>query len=233
MSQELVMPVLSAGAHRRPRDGGCFMEIASLLAGERWSDHPACTHPVLAAVARCVNDAVTDEGRQQLVPLIPSVIGANGTDARIAPSLVLLSTRAALRAASSAHRGDLVASRQAAERRLARHLRAVGRPDEEEATPSRRLPGVLGSAYRRWEDLGHTWSEKAYLRVDAPIAVHHAVTALAPRPRTQHDAGLRQLLVECIAECRRLSGATGGRHEQVRLDEVDWSMARQLTSPSH
>ncbi len=32
------------------------MELASYLAGERWSDHPACTHPLLAAVARDVND---------------------------------------------------------------------------------------------------------------------------------------------------------------------------------
>ena len=30
------------------------MEFASFLAGERWSDHPACTHPLLAGVARDV-----------------------------------------------------------------------------------------------------------------------------------------------------------------------------------
>jgi len=28
------------------------MEFASYLAGERWSDHPACTHPLLAVLAR-------------------------------------------------------------------------------------------------------------------------------------------------------------------------------------
>ncbi len=28
------------------------MELASYLAGERWSDHPACTHPLLAEAAR-------------------------------------------------------------------------------------------------------------------------------------------------------------------------------------
>ena len=47
-----VMPILSAGRHRSPRQGACFMEFASYLAGERWSDHPACTHPLLAALAR-------------------------------------------------------------------------------------------------------------------------------------------------------------------------------------
>jgi hypothetical protein len=47
-----MLPVLSRGKHRNPRKGACFMELASYLAGERWSDHPACTHPLLASVAR-------------------------------------------------------------------------------------------------------------------------------------------------------------------------------------
>ena len=51
-----LVPVLSRGKHRSPRHGACFMELASYLAGERWSDHPACTHPLLAALARDVND---------------------------------------------------------------------------------------------------------------------------------------------------------------------------------
>jgi hypothetical protein len=56
------------------------MEFASFLAGERWSDHPSCTHPLLAQLARQVNDLVDDEGRQQLVPLVPSVVGRHGDD---------------------------------------------------------------------------------------------------------------------------------------------------------
>ena len=51
-----MLPVLSRGKHRNPRKGACFMELASYLAGERWSDHPACTHPLLAAIARLVNE---------------------------------------------------------------------------------------------------------------------------------------------------------------------------------
>ena len=45
---DLAVPVLSRGKHRNPRKGACFMEFASYLAGEPWSDHPACTHPLLA-----------------------------------------------------------------------------------------------------------------------------------------------------------------------------------------
>src|SRR5690606_23822719 len=78
-----LMPVLSAGKHRNPRQGACFMEFASFLAGERWSDHPACTHPLLAFLARGVNDFTTDAGRSRMVPLIPSVIGLSGSDPRI------------------------------------------------------------------------------------------------------------------------------------------------------
>ena len=74
------VPVLSRGKHRSPRRGACFMEFASFLAGERWSDHPSCTHPLLAQLARQVNDNLSDGDRQQLVPLIPTVVGRLGDE---------------------------------------------------------------------------------------------------------------------------------------------------------
>ena len=74
------VPVLSRGKHRSPKRGACFMEFASFLAGERWSDHPSCTHPLLAQLARQVNDTLNDGDRQLLVPLIPSVVGRRGDD---------------------------------------------------------------------------------------------------------------------------------------------------------
>jgi hypothetical protein len=75
-----VMPHLSAGRHRNPRRGACFMEFASYLAGERWSDHPACTDRTLAALARGVNDLVADCRRDELTSLIPRVVGLRGGD---------------------------------------------------------------------------------------------------------------------------------------------------------
>ena len=87
-----VMPILSPGRHRSPRRGACFMEFASYLAGERWSDHPACTHGTLAHLARMVNDWTSDAGRARLTPLIPTVVGLTSDD----PLLdVLLAVRAA------------------------------------------------------------------------------------------------------------------------------------------
>lgn len=56
------MPVLSAGKHASPREGGCFMEMVSLLAGQPWSDHPPTADPTLAALARLVNDSAVRPG---------------------------------------------------------------------------------------------------------------------------------------------------------------------------
>ena len=90
------VPVLSRGRHRNPRKGACFMEMASFLAGERWSDHPSCTHPVLATLARCVNDMLDDTSRQRISTMIPEVVGLNPHDDRVSAALVLSSARAAL-----------------------------------------------------------------------------------------------------------------------------------------
>src|SRR5438045_9530973 len=83
------LPLLSRGKHRNPRKGACFMELASVLAGERWSDHPACTHPLLAALARHVNDHTSDAGRERLAGLIPSVIGLTSDDPRVDARIAL------------------------------------------------------------------------------------------------------------------------------------------------
>src|SRR5690606_1505509 len=56
-------------------DPACTMEWVAWLAGEEWSDQPECTHPVIAAAVRAVNDALDDGPRQQLAELIPTLIG--------------------------------------------------------------------------------------------------------------------------------------------------------------
>ena len=69
------MPVLSAGEHSSPSEGACVMEYVSLLAGEPWSDTPACTYPPLAKAAQIVNDWLLDSERHRLVPLIGRLFG--------------------------------------------------------------------------------------------------------------------------------------------------------------
>ena len=75
-----VVPILTAGRHRSARQGACFMEFASFLAGERWSDHPACTHPLVATLARDVNDLTSDRARDALMSLVTRVIGVHELD---------------------------------------------------------------------------------------------------------------------------------------------------------
>jgi hypothetical protein len=55
---------LTAGMHAGPDDGMCVMELASVLAGERFGDRPRAVCPVIAAFLRRYNDSVDDVRRQ-------------------------------------------------------------------------------------------------------------------------------------------------------------------------
>src|SRR3954447_20510721 len=72
------LPILATGRHRSPRHGACLMEYTSVLAGERFSDAPRCTDPVLAAVARSVNDYSGDASRQRIAPYAGDLTTAHG-----------------------------------------------------------------------------------------------------------------------------------------------------------
>jgi len=119
-----VMPILSPGRHRSPLRGACFMEFASYLAGERWSDHPACTHGTLAHLARMVNDRTSEAGRARLTPLVPTVVGLTSDDPLLDVLLALRAASAALPiAAEERQRSQAVGVRVA--------LRVIGECDDE------------------------------------------------------------------------------------------------------
>ena len=73
---------LSGGRHASAREGACVMELASMLAGERFSDHPRSVCPVLAMVLRAYNDGTDDERRQDLYAYASIVIGSRDRRAR-------------------------------------------------------------------------------------------------------------------------------------------------------
>ena len=75
------VPFLSAGAHLSAEEGMCLMEAVSRAARLPWSDEPACTHHLLAHLARVVNDASTDDGRQQLEALVTDLASSAPGDA--------------------------------------------------------------------------------------------------------------------------------------------------------
>jgi hypothetical protein len=56
------------------------MEAAAWLAGERHSDHPDCTCPVIAAYVRQIGNWASDEQRQQLRFFLPKLIGSRSAE---------------------------------------------------------------------------------------------------------------------------------------------------------
>ncbi|GAA1520786.1 hypothetical protein [Kribbella lupini] len=168
-----LVPILARGAHRDPRRGACFMEYASHLAGLDWSDRPACTHPLLALVAREVNDEMSDAARASLVPMIPSVIGLVPTDPRFVPSLVVRCVRLVLPIVSPQFRRTLT--------RAERRARDVLAELEAQQEPSLRATGFTA---------------------EAPLMVAGTIRAVSDFRARDADALLRRLLAEAIDEAR-------------------------------
>jgi hypothetical protein len=69
---------LSRGKHTSQEKGACVMELASMLAGEPFSDHPQSVCPVIAALLRTYNDSVGDERRQDLYAYAAKTVGSRG-----------------------------------------------------------------------------------------------------------------------------------------------------------
>lgn len=69
---------LAPGKHTGPAEGVCVMELASMLAGEQFSDHPRCVCPVIAAFLRIYNDSVDDGRRQDLYRFASLAVGTRG-----------------------------------------------------------------------------------------------------------------------------------------------------------
>ena len=70
---------LSKGKHSSPEEGACVMELASMLAGEPFSDHPASVCPVLGSFLRAYNDSIGDGRRQDLYDYASRIVGSRGT----------------------------------------------------------------------------------------------------------------------------------------------------------
>jgi hypothetical protein len=197
--------MLSRGKHRSPRRGACFMEFASFLAGERWSDHPECTHPLLAGLARAVNDLTSDDGRQRLVGLIPSVIGLTGDDPRVDAAVAIRCAATALPDAAEPRQRALAVGLIATERLL------------REMNTKNSMPQDLTDLYE------HSWSaldlvpeaarwavdftsdtlldERTLMRQSAPCIVRLSVVGIAEACIPDPDDRLHDLLETVIDDC--------------------------------
>jgi hypothetical protein len=198
-----LMPVLSRGKHRNPRRGACFMEMASFLAGERWSDHPACTHPLLADLARLVNDIVTDQLRPRLVPLIPSVIGLTSDDLRVDATIALRSAQVALPIVAAPRQNVLATAVLACERVLAE---LDGRDRGSLSPQSRRVLDEVpeAAAWARSFSGGVPVSRRTFRAQTAPHILNLAVEGIALACAPDVEQRLVDLLAATIADCEAL-----------------------------
>jgi hypothetical protein len=176
------------------------MELASLLAGERWSDHPACTHPLLAALARHVNDHTSDAGRQRLADLIPSVIGLTGDDLHIDARIALQSATMALPVVAAGRQRVMAVSVLTCERVLAElDRRAVESLEEQSRLVLAEVPQAAAWAYQFTSAVRP--SHAGFRREAAPTIVQDAVGGIAQACVPDPDGMLRDLLVQAIAVC--------------------------------
>jgi hypothetical protein len=67
---------LSKGKHSGPEEGACVMELASMLAGEPFTDHPASVCPVIGSFLRSYNDSIDSDRRQGLYEYASKVVGS-------------------------------------------------------------------------------------------------------------------------------------------------------------
>jgi hypothetical protein len=181
------LPMLDRGGHRSPDQGACLMEYVSVLAGTRFSDHPRCTHPALAQLARVVNDEVVNPAaRSRLAVLAPDLIGTRCRDPRITLTVMACCLRAAVAARPQGR--DL--------------LQALERIDAQ----LNRLQAQQG---RRWARLRNVGAEPGVLAVISTLRVVLRHTNRFRGPR--HDEQLCELLERAVADCRALLAHRPGR----------------------
>ena len=111
---------LARGRHAKPAEGACVMELASMLAGERFTDKPRCADPVIAAFLRAFNDRLGHAERQLLRPYAAAVVHTRGDRrvtrarrrrcARLAGGRSRIAIRVGLRAALSRNAGPAAAA---------------------------------------------------------------------------------------------------------------------------
>jgi hypothetical protein len=198
-------PRLTKGRHKTAGHEACVMELVSLLNDEEWSDHPRCVQPVLAAVARAVNDRVSDAGREGLVALAPRLAGTAAADWLAGARLVELCTDTALRSAETP-----------AVRLAASAARAVPMPHEvwQELTAARRTARYLLSRNTAGEKARCPWPVRAVIWMldrarllkraytyDAALQVAFAVAQIDAARDSEPE--LLALLGSCVEECRR------------------------------
>lgn len=163
-------PFLSRHAHLRPDDGTCVMEWVSHLANEPFTDSPRSTHPLLAEIARTVNDVLDDEPRQALAGRAHRLLGTASRDPAVSHAIMDSSVRVALDAGITSSRVKRAASRR------------WSSPPVEACDP-------------RWQDV---MVDVFYQRGPARHLLHHIAARIGTLPPDRRDTALVALLDNAI-----------------------------------
>jgi len=169
---------LSRGSHVSPEQGACVMELASMLAGDPFSDHPPSVCPVIGSFLRAYNDRVSDRRRQDLYRYATEVVGS-------AAPIDVQQARAALLAEG----GDEMWRRRIARRLLPGAWRLIG---VEREPPVEVLGTYAVRAITRVTDQVHADAlglidELLAVGADAGASAAPAAVVDAPRPTALHS----------------------------------------------
>jgi hypothetical protein len=214
---ENFMPVLSTGRHRNARRGACFMEYASFLAGLRWSDHPQCTHPSLAALARLVNDLTSDSNRSRLTVHVASVIGLVGDDPRLPVILSSLAAASALPVANQSRQRALATALIRCERLLAKW----DGPEIDRARMRIRVAFLMAPGTEEW---ARAFVGETALATLPPVSVNEeailrtSAIGIADACVQDADARLERLLSQAIDECAVILAPAQSQYGQPRRE---------------
>ena len=197
---------LSPGRHRRRRRGVCLMEYTSILAGERFTDHPRCTDPVLAAVARSVNDYSSDAARQRLALIASDLTTAHRTDPRVGYVLARRCLLTALPYSELPRRRVLSVGLLGLDR-ASRDLSRGWRPDFVDVDTELGLMPYAGELEAAGEFLrAQGVTPEDYVRRGLPLAIETAIATIAQNAPDADDV-LHDLLVDCLHDVRRSAAA--------------------------
>jgi hypothetical protein len=157
------------------------MEYVSVLAGAPFTDHPRCTHPALATLARLVNDWIDDDrARSELGRLAPDLIGTGTGDLRTTHRVVA----SCLAAAAAARPLPPAAAAQ-----LARSVKRIRELDR-------------GGRWARVRLTGWQLLNPAGVMVGSAFQV--LIGQLRGLSRQEQNARLRTVLRDAIADCHRM-----------------------------
>ena len=225
-----LMPVLSRGKHRNPRRGACFMEMASFLAGERWSagaiiprapTRCSPTWPGSSTTASPIGCAPAS------YPLIPSVIGLTSDDVHVDAAIALRSALAALPTAAAPRQNVLATAVIRCEHVLAE---LDGRDRDSLSAQSRQVLDQVpeAGAWARSCSSGLRASRRTFRAQIAPhildITVEGIALACAP--------DVEQRLVDLLGRHnRRLPGVDPHRRGSEALGGCRVRLAARLAGP--